>query len=103
MVWVGADEMNRRRGHNYLPVFANLIAKRPILATLGEDSSDLEAFAAELLRNRPAVLLIILKFQPSKIQKTQKIWFPAVFSELTVEIGCLRRPVAPSNREFLFP
>ena len=29
--------------------------------------------------------------------------FLAVFSELTVEIGCPRRPVAPSNREFPVP
>ena len=27
----------------------------------------------------------------------------AVFSELTVEIGCPRQPVAPSNREFPLP
>ena len=27
----------------------------------------------------------------------------AVFSELTVEFGCPRRPVAPSNREFPLP
>jgi len=30
-------------------------------------------------------------------------WFLSVFSELTVEIGCPRRPVAPSNREFPLP
>ncbi len=26
VVWVGADEMNRRKGHNYLTVFADLVA-----------------------------------------------------------------------------
>jgi transposase len=25
VVWVGADEMNRRKGHNYLTVFADLV------------------------------------------------------------------------------
>ena len=28
VVWVGADEINRRKGHNYLTVFADLLAKR---------------------------------------------------------------------------
>ncbi len=28
VVWVGADEMNRRKGHNYLTVFVDLAAKR---------------------------------------------------------------------------
>jgi hypothetical protein len=28
VVWVGADEMNRRNGQNYLTVFADLVAKR---------------------------------------------------------------------------
>ncbi len=38
-VWVGADEMNRRKGHNYLTVFADLVAKRVLLATSGKDAS----------------------------------------------------------------
>jgi transposase len=50
-VWVGADEMNRRKGHNYLTVFANLLAKRGLFATAGKDVSVWEAFAAELLRH----------------------------------------------------
>jgi hypothetical protein len=51
VVWVGADEMNRRKGHNYLTVFADLLAKRVLFATLGKDASVWEAFAAELLRH----------------------------------------------------
>ena len=39
VVWVGADEMNRRKGHNYLTVFADLLAKRVIFATPGKDAS----------------------------------------------------------------
>ena len=51
VVWVGADEMNRRKGHNYLTVFADLFAKRVLFATPGKDASVWEAFAAELLRH----------------------------------------------------
>ena len=39
VVWVGADEMNRRKGHNYLTVFADLLAKGVLFATLGKDAS----------------------------------------------------------------
>ena len=48
-VWVGADEMNRLEGHNYLTVFADLLAMRVLFATCGKDASIWEAFAAELL------------------------------------------------------
>ena len=50
VVWVGADEMNRRKGHNYLTVFADLVAKRVLFATPGKDASVWEAFAGELQR-----------------------------------------------------
>jgi transposase len=55
VVWVGADEMNRRKGHNYLTVFADLAAKRVLFATPGKDAAVwaafAAAFAAELLRH----------------------------------------------------
>ena len=51
VVWVGADEMNRRKGHNHLTVFADLVRKRVIFATPGKDAGTWEAFAAELLRH----------------------------------------------------
>jgi transposase len=51
VVSVGADEMNRRKGHNYLIVVADLVAKRGLFATPGKEASIWEAFAAELLRN----------------------------------------------------
>jgi transposase len=51
VVWVGADEMNRRKEQNYLTVFADLVAKRVLLATPGKDASVWEAFAGELLRH----------------------------------------------------
>jgi transposase len=35
VVWVGADEMNRRKGHNYLTVLVDFVAKRVLFATPG--------------------------------------------------------------------
>jgi transposase len=43
--------MNRRKGHNYLTVFSDLITKRLLFATPGEEASVWEAFAEELLRH----------------------------------------------------
>ncbi len=51
VVWVGGDKMNRRKGHNYLTVFADLLAKRVLFATPGKGASVWESFAAELLRH----------------------------------------------------
>jgi transposase len=51
VVWVGADEMNRRKGHNYLTVFVDLEAKRVLLAVEGKDASVWERFAAELFKH----------------------------------------------------
>jgi transposase len=51
VVWVGADEMNRRKGHNYLTVFADLVQKRVLYATPGKGSETWEAFAAEMPRH----------------------------------------------------
>jgi transposase len=46
--WVGADEMNRKKGHHYLTVFVDLEAKRVLLAVEGKDASVWARFAAEL-------------------------------------------------------
>lgn len=51
VVWVGADEMNRKKGHNYLTVFADLQAKRVLLAVEGKDAGAWERFAEELGRH----------------------------------------------------
>jgi len=48
---VGADEINRREGHNYLTVFADLVAKRVFFATPGKAASVWDAFAGELPRH----------------------------------------------------
>jgi transposase len=48
VVWVGADEMNRRKGHNYITVFADLVNKRVLFGTEGKDAGVWEAFAQQL-------------------------------------------------------
>jgi transposase len=48
VVWVGADEMNRKKGHNYLTVFVDLQAKRVLLAVEGKDAGVWERFAEQL-------------------------------------------------------
>jgi transposase len=48
VVWVGADEMNRRKGHNYITVFADLVDKRVLFGTEGKDASVWGRFAEEM-------------------------------------------------------
>jgi transposase len=48
VVWVGADEMNRKKGHNYITVFADLAGKRVLFGEEGKDAGVWEAFAQEL-------------------------------------------------------
>ena len=40
--------MNRKKGHNYLTVFADLQAKRVLLAVEGKDAGVWEHFSEEL-------------------------------------------------------
>jgi len=51
VVRVDVDEMNRRKGHDYLSVFADRLAKMVPFAPPGKGASLGEAFAAELLRH----------------------------------------------------
>ena len=51
VVWVGADEMNRKKGHNYLTVFADLVARRVLLAVPGRDAGVWAQFVEELGRH----------------------------------------------------
>jgi transposase len=51
VIWVGADEMNRKKGHNYLTVFADLQARRVLLAVEGKDAGTWDRFAEELGRH----------------------------------------------------
>jgi transposase len=51
VVLLGDDEMNERKGHNCLTVYADLVAKRVPFATPRKDALVWEAFAAESLRH----------------------------------------------------
>lgn len=46
--WIGVDEMNCRKGHDYLTVFADLVKKRVIFATEGKDAATFAAFVQAL-------------------------------------------------------
>ena len=45
---VGVDEMNVRKGQEYVSVFADLVAKRVIFATEGKDKATWAAFVEAL-------------------------------------------------------
>jgi predicted permease len=68
VVWVGADEMNRKKGHNYLTVFVDLLAKRVLFATEGKDAKTWEAFATALLEHNghpKAVTQVAIDMSPA--------------------------------------
>lgn len=68
VVWVGADEMNRRKGHNYLTVFVDLVAKRVLLAVEGKDATVWERFAEQLLKHNghpKAITQIAIDMSPA--------------------------------------
>lgn len=48
---VGADEMSLRKGHQYLTVFCDLLAKRVLYATEGKDAETWVRFGEELLKH----------------------------------------------------
>lgn len=71
VIWVGADEMNRRKGHNYLTVFVDLEAKRVLLAVEGKDASVWERFAAELGRHNghpKAITQVAIDMSPAYVK-----------------------------------
>jgi transposase len=68
VVWVGADEMNRRKGHDYLTVFVDLEAKRVLLAVEGKDAGVWERFAQQLLAHNghpKAVTQVAIDMSPA--------------------------------------
>jgi transposase len=68
VVWVGADEMNRKKGHHYLTVFVDLLAKRVLFATEGKDATTWEAFAKALLEHNghpKAVTQVAIDMSPA--------------------------------------
>jgi len=75
--WIGADEMNRKKGHNYLTVFADLEAKRVLLAVEGKDASVWARFAEELGQHNGhprAITQIAIDMSPA-YQKGAREWF----------------------------
>lgn len=68
VVWVGADEMNRKKGHNYLTVFVDLVAKRVLLAVEGKDATVWERFSEQLGRHNghpKAITQIAIDMSPA--------------------------------------
>lgn len=51
LVDLGVDEMSSRKGHHYLTVFADLMARRVVYATEGKDHTTFRRFAEEILRH----------------------------------------------------
>jgi transposase len=71
VVWVGADEMNRKKGHHYLTVFVDLEAKRVLLAVEGKDAGTWEQFAAQLLKHNghpKAITQVAIDMSPAYIK-----------------------------------
>ena len=71
VVWVGADEMNRRKGHNYLTVFVDLVAKRVLLAVEGKDAQVWEEFAEQLVKHNghpKAITQVAIDMSPAYIR-----------------------------------
>lgn len=71
VIWVGADEMNRKKGHHYLTVFADLQARRVIFATDGKDAEVWALFAAELGRHNghpKAIRQVAIDMSPAYIK-----------------------------------
>jgi transposase len=68
VIWVGADEMNRKKGHNDLTVFVDLQAKRVLLAVEGKDAGVWERFAAELAKHNghpKAITMVAIDMSPA--------------------------------------
>ena len=71
VVWVGADEMNRKKGHNYVTVFADLVNRRVLFGTEGKDVSVWERFAQELQAHNghpKAVTQVAIDMSPAFIR-----------------------------------
>lgn len=71
VVWVGADEMNRKKGHNYLTVFVDLVAKRVLLAVEGKDAGTWQRFAEELGRHNghpKAITQVAIDMSPAYVK-----------------------------------
>jgi len=71
VVWVGADEMNRKKGHNYITVFADLLQKRVLFGVEGKDAEGWEKFAQELAAHHghpKAVTQVAIDMSPAYVR-----------------------------------
>ena len=96
VVWVGADEMNRRKGHNYLTVFVDLEAKRVLLAVEGKDATTWERFAEQLGRHNghpKAITQVAIDMSPAYIKGVKENFGNAliVFDKFHVVSQVVRR------------
>jgi transposase len=81
VVWVGADEMNRKKGHNYLTVFVDLEAKRVLLAVEGKDAGTWERFAEQLGQHNghpKAIRQVAIDMSPAYIKGVKENFGNAV-------------------------
>lgn len=81
VIWVGADEMNRRKGHNYLTVFVDLEAKRVLLAVEGKDAGVWERFAEQLGQHNghpKAIRQVAIDMSPAYIKGVKENFANAV-------------------------
>jgi transposase len=81
VVWVGADEMNRKKGHNYLTVFVDLEARRVLLAVEGKDASVRERFAGQLGQHNghpKAITQVAIDMSPAYIKGVKENFANAV-------------------------
>jgi len=77
VVWVGADEMNRKKGHNYLTVFADLEARRVLRAVEGKDAGVWERFADQLLKHNghpKAITQVAIDMSPAYARGVKDNW-----------------------------
>ena len=71
VIWIGADEMNRKKGHNYVTVFADLLNKRVLFGAEGKDASVWGAFAQELQAHNghpKAVTQVAIDMSPAYVK-----------------------------------
>jgi transposase len=81
VVWVGADEMNRKKGHNYLTVFVDLEAKRVLLAVEGKDAGTWKRFAEQLGQHNghpKAITQVAIDMSPAYIKGVKENFGNAV-------------------------
>lgn len=81
VIWVGADAMNRRKGHNYLTVFVDLPARRVLLAVAGKDASTWERFAEQLGQHNghpKAITQVAIDMSPAYIKGVKEHFGNAV-------------------------